>query len=468
MKTIYKKLLLAVIIMTVLALIGYGDYYLWKLLSAGAGVEAKMLCSGFFISERKFETIRDEDIHHRVNYIHHDLNIEYEFVTATAFGIISRKACYRKGLGSTLLPSGSEERLPPVTIDLRPKPFKQQQQPWPTGDVMPEGIYRDDIDTGKLNKAIDDAFSEPFPKMKRGTRAVVVVYNGRIVAKKYSYGFTEDTPLLGYGMSKSVINALIGLLVSQGKVSLDEPVSVPEWNESGDSRRNITLNQLLRMSSGLEFDDSKPPLTDSVIMFGYPDMAAFAANKPLTGEPGSTFLYSNGTTNIISRIIRTAVGGNDDDYFPFPRRALFDRIGMRSAILEPDAAGNFVGSTYMYATARDWARFGMLYLQDGVWEGERILPEGWVAYSAKPAPSDPSKEYGAHFWTNAGKEQNSDKGKWPQLPADAFFALGHDGQSVTIIPSRKLVVVRLGLTKNAEAWDLNGFITDILEAIPPQ
>jgi CubicO group peptidase (beta-lactamase class C family) len=219
------------------------------------------------------------------------------------------------------------------------------------------------------------------------------------------------------------------------------------------------------MSSGLEFDDSKRPLTDSILMFSSPDMAAYASQKPLIEKPDTKWSYSNGTTNIIARIIRTAIGGSQADYFAFPRNALFNCISMNSAIIEPDASGVFVGSTYMYATARDWARFGLLYLQDGIWEDERILPEGWVAYSRTPTPTNPSGEYGAHFWLNTESEQNKGKRKYPNIPSDAFFATGHDGQSLTIIPSHSLVVVRLGLTKDQEAFDLDSFIADILQAI---
>lgn len=168
-----------------------------------------------------------------------------------------------------------------------------------------------------------------------------------------------------------------------------------------------------------------------------------------------------GTTNIIARIIRDAIGGTDADYFAFPRRALFDRIGMHSAIIEPDASGTFVGSSFMYATARDWARFGLLYLQDGVWEGERILPQGWVKYALTP-----TGEYGAHFWLKVPPPFKSKVSRMPLLPVDTYFAAGHEGQFVTIIPSRKLVAVRLGLSRLKGAWDQQGFIAQILEAIP--
>ena len=449
MKPVYKKALIVTIALAVLILFGYGDYYLWKLLSAGAGVEAKMLCSGVFVSNRTPESVIDEDLHHRVNYISLEVDIEQQTVTATAFGFIKRRALFRKGLGSTLLAGVSEEELKSrVLPDLIPRPPNQRKLPWPTGDVLSDEGTPVSINVEHLNDALDRAFSEPDPGNKRLTRAVVIVYDGKIVAERYGSNFTKDTPLLGYGMTMSVINALAGVLVREGRLALNKPVSVPEWSAPGDPRGRITLDHLLRMSSGLEFNDSNPPLTDSVIMFGYNDMAAFAARKPLVAEPNSRFSYSNGTTAIISRLIRSAVGGSDTDYFSFPRRALFDRLGMRSAILEPDAAGTFVGSTYMYATARDWARFGLLYLQDGIWEGERILPEGWVAYSTTLTPTDPRGEYGAHFWTNSSRDKNGEQGQWPNLPGDAFFALGYDGQSLTIIPSRRLVVVRLGLTKD--------------------
>lgn len=467
MKPLYKKILWAIFTLIAVALFGYCDYYLWKLLFAGAGIEAKMLCSSVFISNRTPESVLSEDLHHRVNYIRLEVNAVKRSVTATAFGIIKRHAVFREGLGSTLLADITEDELrSQVTVDLRPKPSKSRLLTWPAGDAKPDRETPAGINDKKLKSILDKAFSEPDPKLRRRTRAVVVVYDCLIVAERYAPGFTADTPLLGYGMTKSVMNALVGILVKEGKLDIMQPVSVPEWNNPNDPRSAITLDQLLRMSSGLEFDDSNPPLTDSVIMFGSADMAAYAANKPLITQPDTEWSNSNGTTNIISRILREKIGGDTADYFTFPRNSLFDRIGMRSAVIEPDAAGNYVGSTYMYATARDWARFGILYLQDGIWESERILPERWVEYSVTPTPTDPLGEYGAHFWTNASGIKNREKGQWPNLPSDAFFALGHDGQSLTVIPSRKLVVVRLGLTQDPESWNLDSFIADILDALP--
>jgi CubicO group peptidase (beta-lactamase class C family) len=268
-------------------------------------------------------------------------------------------------------------------------------------------------------------------------------------------------------MTKGVINALTGILVREGKLSVKDEAPVPEWQAPGDPRRHITLDHLLRMTSGLAFEeDYANPLKDVTFMLlATPDMAAYAASKPLVAEPGSQWHYSSGTTNILARILRGAVGGADADYLAFPRQVLFDPIGMRSAVIELDTSGTFVGSSFMYATARDWARFGLLYLQDGMWKGVRVLPGGWVQYSRTPTPASPRGAYGAHFWLTLrpGSRGSGDSGS--ALPADAFHAVGHEGQFVTIIPSRNLVLVRLGLTQYRGAWDHGAFIRQVLDAI---
>ncbi len=221
------------------------------------------------------------------------------------------------------------------------------------------------------------------------------------------------------------------------------------------------------MSSGLEFSEDYADLTTGVtqMLYNTDDMGAYAAAAPLEAEPDGAWNYSSGTANIVSRIVRDTVGGSDQDYLMFPRRVLFDRIGMASAVMEPDASDTFVGSSYMYATGRDWARFGLLFLQDGMWDGERILPEGWVDYSTTPTPLS-FGEYGAHWWLNAGEPGQPETKEWPDLPADIYRASGHDGQSVTVIPSRDMVIVRLGVSRDDETWDLGEFLADILEAVP--
>ena len=325
-------------------------------------------------------------------------------------GLFEKNAVYVDQLGSVLLSGVAEEtvrgwkpNLPP------PEPADPATVPWPMGDRLPEGPRRaSSIDLGKIQSAVDNVFVESDPKKKLYTRALLIVHDGRLIQESYGPGITKDTPLLSWSMAKSVTNALIGILQRKGKLSLKEPAPVPEWQKADDPRRAITLDQLLRMSSGLEWVeayDERPVSDVNIMLLLKPDMAAFVASKSLAAKPDTVWHYSSGTTNLIQRIIRDRLGTREA-YWEFPRRELFNKIGMRSAVWETDASGTFIGSSYLYATARDYARFGLLYLNDGVWQGERILPEGWVAYSTTPTPAAPQGQYGAHFWLNGGKDSN--------------------------------------------------------------
>ncbi len=351
---------------------------------------------------------------------------------------------------------------------LAPLPAQPSGVPFPTVEWEEATPAAPDVDAPRLAAALAAAFAEPDPDRPRRTRAVIVVRGGRIVAERYVQGFGRGTPLLGWSMTKSVTNALCGILVGQGKLDVHARAEVPEWRDATDPRRAITLDQLLHASSGLRWSETyeaSPFESDVIAMLygaGHRDMAAFAAAKPLDHAPGTRWSYSSGTTLIVSGIVRRAVGGTLDDYHAFPRRALFERIGMESAVIEPDASGTFVGSSYSYATARDWARFGLLYLRDGVWDGARLLPEGWVDYSRTPAPAAPHGEYGAHFWLNAGVPERGVPRPDPRAPADLFYASGHEGQLVAIVPSRDLVIVRLGLTPDDGRYDLDGFVAEVI------
>jgi CubicO group peptidase (beta-lactamase class C family) len=290
------------------------------------------------------------------------------------------------------------------------------------------------------------------------------MHGGEILAERYAQGFTPSTPQLGWSMTKSVNSALIGILVKQGKLVTDDPAPVPEWQRSDDPRRAITLDQLLRMSSGLTFQETyeENPVSDvNVMLFASADSAASAAAKPLQAQPDTQWSYSSGTTNILSRMVRQTVAGSVVDYWLFPHRELFARLGTGAIFMEPDPSGTFVASSFMYATPRDWARLGQLYLQDGIWQGERILPEGWVEYSRTPTPLAPGGRYGAQFWLNQGEE------KWlTDLPPDLFAMSGHDGQFVLILPSQDLVVVRLGYSPGIDRNELLAFVVDLLKLVP--
>ncbi|MBU1742964.1 MAG: beta-lactamase family protein, partial [Proteobacteria bacterium] len=452
----------------------YSGYNLYNLAPIGAGYVAKHLCSGVFVSGRDPEQIKALDLK-RGGFVKVAIDRQNKSVTGSVFGLFERRAIYRPGLGCTLVIGRTEAEIrnQPAgdQTPVKPDPDKL----WPLGSKVDLQSLPPEVDRQKLRAAVDWAFSEPNPKHLRRTWAVVIVYKGRIIAERYEKPITQDTPLLGQSMTKSVVNALVGILVAQGKLKLDAKALLPEWSPPGDPRRDITLEQMLRMTSGLKWvEDYANPLSDTPYMlYGTGDKAAFALAKPLENKPGAKWYYSTGTTNIICRIIKRAFGNDLAKYLSFPRRALFNPLKMSSAVLEPDASGTFTGSTFMYATARDWARFGLLYLRRGDWFGRKILPASWVDYSIKPTPGMAPKKYGpyflrygAHFWL-CGQTKCPDPKKCPALPGDCYTLRGYQGQFVTIIPSRHLVIVRMGLTLRRGDWTQGPFVAAVVEAIKP-
>lgn len=359
---------------------------------------------------------------------------------------------------------------------LVPLPAQPEGVPWPVTEWPPGDTSGRDVDRDRLSRALDDAFSEPDPARARRTRAVIVVREGRVVAERYARDIGPETRLLGWSMTKSITSALVGILVGQGALHVSAPADVPSWQTADDPRHAITLDQLLRASSGLSWDESYesgPFRSDVIAMLyrgGRRDMASYAAAKPLAHPPDTAWRYSSGTSLIVSGIVRRALGGDADAVSRFARTALFDRIGMDTAILESDGDGTVVGSSYSWASARDWARFGLLHLRDGVWAGDRILPAGWVDYVRTPTPTSARGEYGAHWWLNAGPAGGGGPsgptgGGGPPLPAaprDLFYASGHDGQVVAVVPSRDLIVVRLGITPGDGRYDLDAFVSEVI------
>jgi CubicO group peptidase (beta-lactamase class C family) len=305
----------------------------------------------------------------------------------------------------------------------------------------------------QLATALDRAFAEPERPPLRHTRAVVVVKDGRVVAERYADGYGIDTPILGFSATKSVISALTGILVRRGALTLDAPAPVPAWRGAGDPRGAITVDHLLRHTAGLALGSSLQASLGSALepvnrmKFLESDMAGYAERVGLATPPGSAWNYNDGNTVILSRLIRNATGGRPADVMRFARQELFTPLGMRNVTIEFDASGNPEGSSQMLASARDWARFGMLYLNDGVVGGKRILPEGWVTYSASPTPNA-WVGYGAGFWTNLGDSFGASYRIEHGWPRDAFFAKGTIGQYVIIVPSERLVIVRLGRSPN--------------------
>jgi CubicO group peptidase (beta-lactamase class C family) len=449
-------------------------WLLIKSMPIATGYVAKYLCTSTFLSQRDPQTVFVEDIqpvNPLAGLVRWTVNQREQTVAAKAFTAFTARAVYREGCGCTLMRGTTQEdlyrqRFYQLGEDYT-APEQPADQPWPLGLGGPVEPGALGVDTRKLRKALDEAFAEPEADPLRNTRAVAVVYDGRLIAERYAPGFGPNTLFLGWSMAKSVTNALVGVLAERGRLVINDPAPVPEWQSPDDARRNITLDQLLRMSSGLAFEERYRPLADIAdMLYGAHDFGAFAAQSHLALPPGRKWSYASGTANIIARIVRRETQKTDPNYYRFFREAFFDRIGMTSFVLEPDASGTFAGSSYAVATVRDWARFGLLYLQDGVWNGQRILPEGWVTYATTPTPMAPRGEYGALFWLNAGAADNPDNRLWPNAPTDAYAAQGFQEQKVIVIPSEKLVLVRFGATSRRTAWDTDAFIAGILRALP--
>jgi CubicO group peptidase (beta-lactamase class C family) len=382
-------------------------------------------------------------------------------VTATLLGGGQSRAVYRDGLGCYVANGGeaADISLPPVAGE-------------PQRALLPEiaGAAVVEPADPELKRALDRAFAEPEQPPFRHTKAVVVVKDGRVIAERYAPGYGVDTPILGYSATKSVTSALTGILVRQGKLALNEPAPVAAWQNAGDPRHAITLNDLLRHTSGLAMGSSLNASLASALApvnrmkYIERDMAAYAESSDLEAAPGSAWNYHDGNYLILSRLIRDAAGGHAADVLRFARRELFDSLGMRNVTLEFDATGTPEGSAQMLAPARDWARFGLLYLSDGVVGGRRILPEGWVSYSAALTPNG-WVGIGAGFWTNRGDSKGSRFRTSLGMPHDAFYASGTFGQYVIIVPSERLVVARLGTSGNQ--YDIAGvsrLVADVIAA----
>lgn len=350
--------------------------------------------------------------------------------------------------------------------DLVPLPDQPQGVPWPTAK-WPEAAVENPEIKALLHRAFDLLSPGDFGE----TRALIVIHRGKIAVERYAPGFGPDRRFHSQSVAKSITHALVGILVRDGKMSLDGPAPVQEWQSDGDPRQAITLRHLLTMSSGLAFTESYfNPWTSDVtpMLFGAArgDIAAHGAASPLEHEPGTHWSYSSGTTNLVSGLIRRIVGDSREGYMAFMQSELFGPLGITSAVPEFDARGTFVGSSFLHATARDYARFGLLYLRDGHWDGQRILPKGWVDFARTPLAHEGRGIYGAQFWLNAGKAENGELPWIETAPADTFMAQGHRGQVIAIVPSKDVVVVRLGRTSYPGYGSMYRWIGQVIDTFP--
>jgi CubicO group peptidase (beta-lactamase class C family) len=348
---------------------------------------------------------------------------------------------------------------------LLPLPPQPDGLEWPTRE-WPQAALDSRVDRPALEKLLDHAFSDLEPDDVERTHAVVIVQNGAIVAERYAHDADPDDAFLSWSMAKSITSALIGILVRQGRLDILQPVPVKEW-DAGDPRSRITIDQMLRMVDGLRFREAEhlgggsvryyPEEESDVIPMlfgeGKKDVAGFASTLPYQVEPETRWNYNSGASNLLSRLVSETIGGGRDEMLAFMRRELFDPLGMKTANPKFDEAGHFIGSSHCYCSGRDFARFAYLYLRDGVWDGRRVLPEGWVDYSRTPGPLSEGT-YGAHFWTIPGS-------------LGLFYCSGMGGQRILISPKLDLVVVRVGRTAPHKVEAVVRYCKELVDAFRP-
>lgn len=432
-------------------------------LLVGAGYKAKVLCTGTFVSGRTMDPASDDQVSAESYWIlrpvRAEIDVAHRTVTASLLGLVTRQAIYRPGFGATLIaPGESPSRL--VTLN---RAVDDTPTAAPAFDALrPRQATK--LHSIDLAQIVDAAFRDPQKGRRRRTQAVVIVRDGEVIAERYAAGFSADTPLPGWSMAKSVLSSLVGVLVQERRLSLDQRELLPHWR-TPDPRADISLEDLLRMRSGLRFSELYAlPWSDVLrMLYRSSDMGNYSTSRPLAHKPGTVWQYASGTSNILSLICRLTLG--DASYSSWPRRVLFEPLGMASALFEPDASGTFVCSSYMVATARDWARYGLMWMNGGRVGERQVLDEAWITFSTRPTPQSPQGRYGAHWWLGLNPEIGGETAAASRIPRDAFFAVGHEAQTLTVIPSKRLVVVRLGGAIHIDAWNQAQFIADICDVL---
>jgi CubicO group peptidase (beta-lactamase class C family) len=435
----------------------------------GAAGYAKIVCSAVFVSGRDVEEarrnstyflVRDED---RAGVSAVDVDRARGEVRVTLRDGRSRRARHLGDQGCVVVPEDGALHFRPVPVESRLPPAASQ--PWPMGDAPDPAPWPADVDRRVVDEAAARAFADPDAL----TAAFLVVHRGRILAERYAPGVDRDTQLESWSMGKTLLATLMALLVKDGTYRLDQPAPVPAWRAPGDPRGAIRISDLLRMSSGLRctspFDPDRTPrdgYPDHLLVYtGALDAHAFATSRPLQFPPGTEGRYRNCDPLVVGYLVEQAVRRRSDEILTFPQRALFDRIGIRRQVVETDPYGHFLLDGHDYGTARNWARLGLLWLRDGQWGREQLLPEGWTAFATAPAPGWRRPVYGAFVWLNRAGQL--------RLPVDAYYMLGAGGQYTIVVPSRDLVVVRMGHQRGeARAEDALNDALELLAAALPR
>lgn len=445
MRNIGKSIAIALAAVLAVLLVVGAAFRVDRPLRMGVSTVAHELCSRTFISGLDPRQVFADSIAVRdgprsiAPYVRYQVDTARQQVRVKlgALGLVRATAMFHPGLGCVVV-----HGAPPMDL---PSPSQLMAARSNATAVLTDIAGPDVVDTHdvKLQQALEQAFTESDVREPKRTKAVVVVHEGQVIAERYAPGYGVDTQILGYSLTKSMMNALVGILVMQGHLRITDPAPVSEWSQPNDQRAAITIEQLMRMTSGLDLDEEDAGAADPSdrMLFLERDMAAFARSAKLIAQPGTRFAYSSGSTQIVSSIVRAAAGPAAIDAFEFADRELFAPLGMRHVTVEVDSTGTMIGCNDMFASARDWARLGLLYANDGIVGDRRILPSGWIDYSTAPTLDS---AYGAGFWTARGKGGLAEGLHRFGLPSDSFLGSGNSGQRLLIIPSLHLVIVRLG------------------------
>lgn len=437
---IFKRILLLVAVFITIVVV-----YNYPKLNIIAGYSAKNAASSVFVANRSlvFTDTTDNNFS-PINLASDQLQTDEKSVVSSVFGLLSRRSFYREGVGSVV--ALKEEDIHKKYLAPK-RATPDNDTPFPYGNAPQKDTVFTNVDYEKLAHVLDVLFDP-----ENQTRAAVVVYKNQIIAERYADGFDKDSKILGWSMTKSIVGTLFGVLEHQNKMNVFAKAPFSDWKN--DERSQITIHNLLQMNSGLEWDEDYNTISDvSKMLFLERDMTQSQMKKPLAGKPNESWYYSSGTTNLLSGILRSQFQTHQE-YLDFWYADLIDKIGMNSMLVETDLAGNYVGSSYAWATARDWSKFGLLYLHNGNWNGVQLFKKEWVKYATTPTQTSDG-QYGAQIWLNAEKT-------YPNVPKNMYFFSGYQGQNVFIVPDKDLVVVRMGLTKNA---DVDWFLSEIIKNI---
>lgn len=455
MKRLIKRILWALVIVLLI----FVTWYVWPRLPIITAFAAKGMCSSVFLADKEPERVHAEDLSFfPISLAKCVIDYEEKSVTSKVLGLAKRKAVFREGLGGVLVLDKTEEELKADSFQLPDPGYSQDTIPWPLGDIMPDSLPAG-IDYAQLAEVLDNALDAPGEEALKKTLGVAVVYDNVLLGEKYLDGYDPWTKFHAWSMTKSVTGAMTGKLVMDGRIDIQDKVDIPEW--AGDMRKDITLEHILHTSSGLEWVENYFTISDATIMLMQSDdMFASVIDNEAAHAPGTYWNYSGGDVNLLSGLIRRTIG-NDKEYHGYVYSHLFHRIGMLNTVVETDASGLFVASSYCYGTARDWARFGLLFLNNGIFAGDTVLTPEWVEFLRTPAPNSEGN-YAATFWLKEPNPENA----LVDVPGDVYFADGFQGQRVYIIPSRNLVVVRFGYSMSN--FSVNDFLRDIIATLPEQ